>query len=523
MKKIAFSLAMAILCALSLQAQTTYEAINVVGSDLDGTARYIGMGGAMCALGADISTMRTNPAGIGLYRSCDMMLSFGGNGITQKTTSHTNLQTHGSFDNIGLVIASKHSNEGILRFVNFGFNYQKIKDFNGKMNWSGNLNGLSQTAQMAWQVYQNQAIGDAFFDQSDETYGFTHHNYYGDTSFGWLSLMGADGRLIDATAFNNGYFYPSQYGDYAGEESGRIGEYDFNLSFNFVDQVYLGATLGITDAYYAYNSVYREDFEDGYYTFENWYKTKGTGYNLRLGAIIRPIEESSLRIGVAATTPTYYRNMTDYNSAIVSTTLFGAGVDENGNQTDVSYEMDTMSDDAWGGDCYTKYTNVTPGNLNVSLGYTLESGLALGAEWEYTDYRRTRLFEDDGRENTVINEHTKEYLLGQHTFRVGLEKKFFDNFYTRLGYNYATGGFNSDAWKMIPINSVQTNTDYKNILNTNAFAGGIGFRGEVFYADLALTYSTRKADFYAFENTELKATPLTRNVFKGVMTIGMRF
>jgi len=523
MKKIAFSLAAAFLCSLSLQAQTTYEAANLLGSDLDGTARFVGMGGAMSALGADISTMRTNPAGIGLYRSCDMMVSFGAEGITQKTDNFTNFNTRGTFDNIGLVIASKHSNEGILRFVNFGFNYQRVKDFTGKMDWSGNLNGLSQTAQMAWQVYQNQTIGDAFFDQSDETYGFTHHNYYDDVNYGWLSLLGTDGRLIDATAFNNGQYYPSMYGKYSGEESGSIGEYDFNLSFNFIDQVYFGATLGISDVYYAYNSVYREDFEDGYYTLENWYKTRGTGYNLKLGAIIRPLMESSFRIGVSATTPTYYRHLTDYNSAIVSTTLFGAGVDENGNTTDVSYEMDTMSEDAFGGDCYTKYTNVAPGNLNVSLGYTTENGLALGAEWEYTDYSRTRLYESDGRENTTINQHTKENLVGQHTFRLGLEKNFFDSFYARLGYNYATGGYASDAWKMIPINSVQTNTDYKNILNTNTFAGGLGFRGDVLYADLALTYSMRKANFYPFENTSLEASPLSRNVFKGIMTLGMRF
>ena len=151
------------------------------------------------------------------------------------------------------------------------------------------------------------------------------------------------------------------------------------------------------------------------------------------------------------------------------------------------------------------------------------SGLALGAEWEYTDYSTVRLYEGDGRENTTINQHTKDNLCGQHTFRVGLEKKFFDSLYARLGYNYATGGYKSDAWKMIPINSVQTNTDYKNILNTNTFSGGIGFRGEVFYADLALAYSTRNADFYPFENVNLKAIPMTRNMFKGIVTMGFRF
>ena len=52
-----------------MQAQTSYEAASLLESDLSGTARYVGMGGAMSALGADMSTMSTNPAGTALYRS----------------------------------------------------------------------------------------------------------------------------------------------------------------------------------------------------------------------------------------------------------------------------------------------------------------------------------------------------------------------------------------------------------------------------------------------------------------------
>ena len=41
-----------------LNAQTTiYDANRLMGSDLNGTARFVGMGGAMGALGGDISTM----------------------------------------------------------------------------------------------------------------------------------------------------------------------------------------------------------------------------------------------------------------------------------------------------------------------------------------------------------------------------------------------------------------------------------------------------------------------------------
>ena len=56
------------LLSMPLSAQETYENANLATQDLNGTARYVGMGGAMDALGADISTIGTNPAGIGLFR-----------------------------------------------------------------------------------------------------------------------------------------------------------------------------------------------------------------------------------------------------------------------------------------------------------------------------------------------------------------------------------------------------------------------------------------------------------------------
>ena len=74
-KKIMFGL-MA-LAVITANAQETYENANLMKPELTGTARYIGMGGAMEALGADISTISTNPAGIGLFRSSSVNLSFG--------------------------------------------------------------------------------------------------------------------------------------------------------------------------------------------------------------------------------------------------------------------------------------------------------------------------------------------------------------------------------------------------------------------------------------------------------------
>lgn len=60
--------ASALVASMSATAQETYQDTKLAASQLTGTARYVGMGGAMEALGADISTISTNPAGVGLFR-----------------------------------------------------------------------------------------------------------------------------------------------------------------------------------------------------------------------------------------------------------------------------------------------------------------------------------------------------------------------------------------------------------------------------------------------------------------------
>ena len=509
----------------AVQAQTSYEAAELLDTDLSGTARYVGMGGAMSALGADISTMGTNPAGTALFRSYDLSMSFGGNWVTQRTRSNSGLnrsfESFGTFDNVGIVMANKLSNDNMLRFVNWGFNYRNVKRFGGKMGMSADLAGLfSQTGQMAWQAYQNADVKYDDFDYNSPD-GFYQTNYYDAPWVGWLTLLGADGRLIDGQALNEGFYYPSDACDYTEHISGGINAYDFNLSFNLMDAVYLGVTFTTYNVDRNLYSSYTEYFNGGDYTLENFYTTTGSGYDFKFGAILRPFEESSFRIGVSATTPTVY-TLRDYNSAIVSSTISFYDQTTAEEWTE-SFYMDTQSNDAFGVDCYTDYTMITPAKVNVSLGGTIGTSLALGAEYEYSNYGATRLYYDNGNENVVMNNHTAENFTGQHTFRVGAEKMFAGSFYTRLGYNLITGGYGANAWKMIPITSVQTNTAYKNILSTSNYSCGIGYRGDSFYADAALLYSSQSANFYPFDDVELEATKLNRQYLKGMFTIGFRF
>ena len=98
MKTKILTLACALLTGAGAAAQTIYDAATIAQKDLNGTARFVGMGGAMGALGGDISTMGTNPAGIGIYRSNDVMLRLFADGHRDKQCGDIPVRRQGSLE-----------------------------------------------------------------------------------------------------------------------------------------------------------------------------------------------------------------------------------------------------------------------------------------------------------------------------------------------------------------------------------------------------------------------------------------
>lgn len=499
--------------AAPIVAQTVYDAAKITNKDLNGTARFVGMGGAMGALGGDISTIGTNPAGIGIYRSNDAMVSFGlsaygteSNYMGNKINSD---KVRASFDNAGFVLATKIGNATTLHYVNFGFNYHRAKSFYKNMSMKGNLGDHSQTFQMA-----EQATGITDWG-----------NYpYDDNNIGWLSVLGYDSWLISNLTtkvtdvpykdkngnqiYNiNGeplYEMPgSFYGmtenglaNFRSEERGGVDQYDFNISFNISDRVYLGMTIGAYAVNYDKYSIYSENYSGDYtgegYDLVSMNKINGSGFDLKFGAIVRPFEYSPFRIGLAVHTPTYYK--LDYKtSAYVLSDVYSE-------VTGKIEPHDIYTSDMIEGDMIRQFRLQTPWTYNVSLGYTIGRNWALGAEYEYQDYSSMKFKNpDDGYSDMFEYENsTTPMMKGVSTIRLGAEYKVIPQFALRAGYNYSTAIFNSDAYKDLPINSIQTDTDFANTKTLSNYTLGIGYRGSMFYADLAYKFSSYKEDFYPF-------------------------
>lgn len=495
MKKFVFAISM--LAALPVTAQETYENANIVTEDLNGTARFVGMGGAMDALGADISTIATNPAGLGLFRSSQVAVTAGMSMQQDAKDFHNASKAHANFDQIGFVW-SKQNNE--RSFLNLSFNYHKSRDFNFILTAA--QDNLSQRASQNALSYI-KAVGDR--DATGEsTIAINEENgkYYGD--FYWTSQI--DNLYYNAFIMGDGGAGFNMADGYLMNRAnkGYIGEYDFSISGNINDRVYLGLTFGIQDVHYKGYSEYTENLVSGVgntsvgsLTVSDERKITGTGCNFKIGAIFRPIEDSPFRFGLSFASPTFYDLTTSNYTYLINNPLPG---DNSNYKASDSYDFRLNS----------------PMKFGVSLGHTIGNYLAIGAGYEYADYGATNPRVKDGdyydwyydtyysssSKDAVMKDHTEATLKGVSTLKVGLEFKPIPEVAFRAGYNYVSPMYNSNGFKDVYLDSYGTNvasaTDYTNWKSTNRLTLGVGYSYGKFFADLAYQYSMQKGDFYPF-------------------------
>lgn len=496
--------AVSLFAALSADAQETYENAKLAGEDLNGTARYVGMGGAMEALGADISTIGSNPAGIGLFRHSNVSLSAGllmqSDGKEFSNGKKTNL----SFDQIGGVYTTR---TGQKSFLNFGFNYHKSKNFDYILNAAGSLNGSSQNKQSYIKgILANENSGGFFVgkDKKGQNVGYveapTLNNPSPNVASTWsqIDYLYWNNLIPDKNTGRLNYESASGY-NLARANTGYIGNYDFAVSGNLNDRVYLGLTFGMKDVNYKGYSEYRENLNNaGGVLVRDERKVTGSGFDITAGVIVRPVAESPFRIGAYVKSPTWY----DLTTSNVTRLVYASGTSSQEKGVANSYDFKM-----W-----------TPWKFGFSLGHTVGNYLALGATYEYENYANINsrvnnggyydYYYDQYYESSIpdknMNAHTKEVLKGVSTLKLGVEYKPVSNVALRAGYNYVSAMYVNDAQKDPGLASLGTayssTTDYTNWGEINRFTLGVGYQVKKFNIDLAYQYSAQKGSFAPFSN-----------------------
>ena len=536
--------------AIPTMAQETYESASIIAQDLNGTARYVGMGGAMEALGADISTISSNPAGIGMFRKSGITLSAGATSMKGDNTSVADKldilgkKTPASFDQIGFVYSNETSNGN---FINVAFNYHKGRNFNQILAHSGALNGASQN-KLAYQksLYGNAQRGGYFMDYEAEGHIIGYENEVSANAslcYSQFDYLIWNSFIVDPDD-RNYYYYDGKDYQFARNQQGYTSNYDINVSGNHNDRIYWGVTFGVKDVNYSHEQVYRENIVDskgasaGYLDMIDRRDITGHGCDISAGIIFRPIDASPLRLGLTVTTPTWYElKSSNY------TQLLNEGYDQTIDKAIGCYDTGENSDEY-------SYKIFTPWKFGASIGYTIGKEIALGASYEFTDYsttdnryiteKRGYIYdyyeheETKSKSDDIMNRHTEKALSGVSTFKIGAEYKPMPELAIRAGYNYVSPMYESKAERTTCLNTdgcyFSSTTDYVNWKATNRFTLGVGFLIDDFNIDVAYQHSAQKGDFHPFETVTVEGATnmaptveVNNNRDQFLITLGYKF
>ena len=515
-KNLFFAL-LASMTALTATAQETYQDTKLIGNDLNGTARYVGMGGAMEALGADISTMTSNPAGTGFFSRTQVSVTGGlvwQNGVESHSVSGGH-KTNASFDQIGIVAPLKINGKPCL---NVGFNYHKSRNFDQILTASG---ALSMASQNKLSAIKYDKVGE----------------------WGWNAIDANYKKILEKTDDQgNKYmdYYNGQAFDFGQYQHGYIGVYDFNISGAVSNSFYLGVTAGLHDVNYRSSSTYFEQLEQNTNgASAERLKIDGTGVDVKVGAIFLPIDGSPFRVGLYINSPVFYdlKLRGDAGSGFVQ---YSGNLSDNNSSAYIRNY------------CNYEYKIYTPWKFGVSLGHTVGSYLALGATYEYSDYGSidNRVIDgtyydpwygdayDTSSSDDVMNAHTERTLKGVHTLKLGAEFKPLPTLALRAGYNWVSAVFDENGFRdgslESPGSGYATSTDYTNWKATNRFTLGLGFQAsKKINLDLAYQYSHTNGDFYPFmsyygdtnpeNNCIVRATKVSHDRNQVMATLSYRF
>ena len=525
MKKLYITL---LLCGASLMAtaQGTFDVLKMSETQLNGTSRYMSMAGAFGALGGDVSAISQNPGGIGVYRKSDISVTMNLNFLSSKTPGGDKLtDTKFWFNNVGYVGSMKIDSD-FFKYFNWGFSFNRINSFKRRYQGGYNVNN-SLTNKIA------QNLTDGNWTEEDLSVDNYSGNIYYDSNAPWLGILAYQSYLLNPNSDGSlqGLATNGTTGsaNYYVDEKGHTDEYNITLGGNFKNTVYWGINFGITDLDFDSYQYYGEDLDNamiydyrfndgsttlGYagYDFQSYQETRGTGYNFKMGVIVRPINQ--LRIGAAFHTPTYY-DMKDLYKV-------QSGFDLQVNGDDNLFQGNTETGEEGYYDEY-RYTIKTPWRFIGSLAVVPSSKGMISMDYEYVGANTMRCGDEGGCNYADTEQKIKDQLQASHILRVGAEYRATQNLSIRAGYSYQTSPV-KDAVKGVSNNNVDvvsSNYMYQYDKSNQYITCGLGYRYKSFYADAAYVHQTRTSQYHAYPGEQGEEVKDNKN--KIALTIGFRF
>ena len=463
MKKYIITLSL-LLAGIAAGAQEWQDAYLFSQNNYGGTARSIGLGNAMTALGGDPGSLTFNPAGSAVSSYSQFEFT---NGLSIASAYSVGTIAQGDTDpvgfgdatnasrwrykvpNVGYIVNVPTGRRHGLKSTAFAFVMNSTNDYTHRLRAAGVNSNNSFAASLA-----SSADGFAKKVMEEEDWF-----YSGDASRmpAWIdmtgyrsgiisSVTGTDGAYIGLTEEmdENGNFRLAGpiYQKYGRQTNG--GKYDWIMNFaaNWNDNFFLGATLGVTSISYHMLEYWEEspenpstfptiNFSDGSAKFESLrmqrnFQLEGGGVYAKVGALWVPLP--GIRLGAAVQTPTIM-SVTERYAYTGQSNLSGQ------NRLPVSSE-----EDQWG------YDMTFPFRYNFGAAFSFGQIAILSVDYEGVNYAHSRFragadneFVEDGFFATQ-NDDIKMCLGKASLIRAGVEFKPAPGLAVRTGYNYESSG-----------------------------------------------------------------------------------
>lgn len=504
----------------SVFAQVPEDAIRYSFYPQNGTARNLAIGGVMGSLGGDINATFVNPAGLGFYKTGEFVLTPGiflnNNKATFRNNLSQNKKNNFGFGASGVILGYSDANNPHKSSA-ISIAFTQTANFNNRVQYSGLNNYSSFSEQFAEEFSKSGlTIGEVLSTNSSLPYTSAPalYTYLIDTVTvnGLVQVKGAPEYILDAgQALRQEMLHTTRGGIY---------EFAIGYAQNKNDKWYWGISLGIPLVNYTSNMVFKESdtssntsnhFKQFEYTDD--FKTKGTGFNAKLGIIYRP--QDYIRLGLSIHTPTYMI-LTDTRTTYLSTE-----VENPVNKYDVSSLVFTNNKAG-----ESKYVQLTPFKAMISASYvfrevanTKKQRAFISADIEYVHHRGSRFYDNRQDETEEEKAAYKEYYKGLNkvvkadykgnfNFRVGGELKF-NVIAARLGFAYYGNPYKDAGYKA----------------NRMLLSGGLGYRNKGMFIDLTYVHTISKDVSFPYRLEDRANTYAMLKQQRGniVATLGFKF
>lgn len=472
----------------SVHGQNILDAYRYSFQTPTGSARFNGLGGAMSAIGADMSVASHNPAGIAAFWksevsgtldvsvfSNDATLINGGTGKIGSSDFEMTIPQG------GIVFTTYTPNKSWMA-KSFSITYNKLAEFDNEIFYEGNtLGSISER----W-----AALGDGLHPD-DLGYLEAGPAY----SAGVIYDLEGDG-LYEYDYFRNEdkKLYRSQLLDTEGGWS----EAAITFAGNYRNKLLIGGTLGLDFINFESKKAYIEDDKGNEVPqfdrlrFNEYLSTNGVGVNAKIGAIVKFTPAVSWSLSLASPT---VLNLTDNFRNTIQ-------YEWTENNAQKSAQADTE-------ESQFEYRFINPWRVSTGAAYKIGRSGFINGEIDYVGYNFSKF---DFKGAGISDQNYQNDLNRQ------IENDFSSALNLRLGGEYVLNAFRLRGGIFMyssPMDQFE---------NTKGFSLGFGFRGDNWYLDLAYMNRSNGYNYspYALNNAVVPSVDIKTRTSDIGLTIGFK-